>query len=954
MGALPKSGFNRLRTGRSFARRLFLLFVAAAMLPLAMSDWLSGVAVSRLTEDSYARDRKLLTGQVSREVFDRLMTGKTLLSAISAYDPDSLVRPGAAHGTGRQFPGLHAVFRDVAQLAPNGDVLWTSNPGADLASAWRSSADTIASANSTAERPPGRGLRVSVRIVTTTPARVLIGASIGRDPAWIAELAPDFLWSPLHNASDDSAWRVSDARGRAIARFDGEDFPKNTAGSNVFSSGEFLHSAHTLFLRAEFEAVDWRFEQWSPRPHAQWLGIPLRFWLGLVAAGTLLSITLAISWQIRRALTPLETLREGTQRLAGGAAHTRVTAEGDDEFSDLAHAFNHMAGRIEAQFTALKDLAAIDNDILAGAPIQRVADRILRRIQAQLPDARVAVSWLDASGELNTVTAHREAAGEEPHPEWRHEMLSPDARSRFIGLADDELHVHASEETRKDPWQALPDERHPGSIAVLPVRDQGRTQAVISACLPEPFPAEALQPVQELRDRLAVAFAAWSRERELAYRATHDGLTGLANRSGLHEFLDAALHSAAMDDAISTHDVAVLFIDLDHFKDINDALGHDAGDELLCLAAQRLLGRMPPESLLARPGGDEFVAVIPQCSETQASGLAALIVQQLAQPFALRGAERTLGASVGIALAPAHGIQRDTLMRRADAAMYAAKEAGRGRFMMFSEYMDIRARDRLRIQSELPSAIANGELAAYFQPRIRLSDMSITSAEALVRWNHPTLGLLLPGAFIGFAEENELIVQLGDWMLNEAVGQMVRWRKLGANIARVSVNISPRQLKEGRLLEKVKAALDRHGLSARHLELEVTESVMVGDSDGARVQLAQLRALGITVAMDDFGTGYSSMATLRSLPIDVMKIDRAFVKDLDKTDTERQGALAIVRAIVAMAKSMNVGLVAEGIETQGQAEVLRLLECDEFQGLLYGPAEPAVDFEARLLTGNVF
>jgi diguanylate cyclase (GGDEF)-like protein len=906
MGAPPKSRFLRFRAGGSFAHRLFLLFVAAAMLPLAVSDGLSGITVGRLTADSYAQDRKLLTDQVSREVFDRLMTGKTLLSAISAYGPDSLARPGAGRGTDREFPGLHTVFRDVAQLAP------------------------------------------------TTPARVLMGASTGRDPAWIAELAPDFLWSPLHDASDDSAWRVSDARGRTIVRFDGEDFPTNPAGSDALQSGDFLHSAYALFLRTEFEAQDWRFEQWSPRPHAQWLGVPLRFWLGLVAAGTLLSITLAISWQIRRALTPLDTLREGTRRLAEGAAHTRVTVAGDDEFSDLAHAFNHMAGRIEAQFTALKELAAIDNDILAGAPIQRVADRILRRIQSQLPDARVAVSWLDASGELNAVTNQGEAGGEGTHSECRHEMLSPDARSRFVGLADDELHACTSEQTQKDPWRALPDETHPGSIAVLPVRGQGRTQAVISVCLPEPLPAEALQPVRELRDRLAVAFAAWSRERELAYRATHDSLTGLANRSGLHEFLDAALHSAAIDDATSPHDVAVLFIDLDRFKDINDALGHDTGDELLCLAAQRLLGRMPPESLLARPGGDEFVAVIPQCSEIQASDLAALIVQQLAQPFALRGTERTLGASVGIALAPVHGIQRDTLMRRADAAMYAAKEAGRGCFMMFSEYMDIRARDRLRIQSELPSAIVSGELVAYFQPRMRLSDMSITSAEALVRWNHPRLGLLLPGAFIAFAEDSELIVQLGDWMLNEAVAQMARWRRLGANIARVSVNISPRQLKERRLLEKVKAALDRHGLPARHLELEVTESVMVGDSDGARAQLAQLRALGITIAMDDFGTGYSSMASLQNLPIDVMKIDRAFVKDLDKSGTEQQGALAIVRAIVAMAKSMNIGLVAEGIETRGQAEVLRLLECDEFQGFLYGPAEPAVDFEARLLTGNVF
>jgi diguanylate cyclase (GGDEF)-like protein len=641
-----------------------------------------------------------------------------------------------------------------------------------------------------------------------------------------------------------------------------------------------------------------------------------------------------------------------------------------------------MAGRIEAQFSALSGLAAIDNDILAGAPIQQVADRILRQAASQCPGCRVAISWLDASGDLNTAatvsTAEQDTAATRadraPTGGWRREPLPAAARSRFAALAADTWYQAGSDELQSDPWLAW---AAPGAatLAVLPVREQGRTQALICLAAAQPVPAAVLRPLRELRDRLAVAFAAWSRERELAYRATHDSLTGLANRSGLQEFLDAALAAVvsaakavnagpeqpgasparafpagAAADAASVG-LALLFIDLDRFKDINDVLGHDAGDELLCLAAERLLRGMPPGSLLSRPGGDEFVAVLPAFDEARAAALAALLVQGLAQPFALRGAARTIGASIGIAVAPAHGHERDTLMRRADAAMYAAKEGGRGRAMVFSADMDVRARDRLRVQSELPRAIANGEIAAWFQPRVRPSDLAITSAEALVRWQHPALGLLKPAAFIGFAEDSELIVQLGDRMLDQSLAQMARWRALGSGIGRISVNISTRQLAEGRLLDKVGAALERHGVPAHCLELEVTESVMAGDGDNFASQLAQLRALGTTIAMDDFGTGYSSMANLRNLPIDVMKIDRAFVKDLDKSGAERQGALAVIRAIVAMAKSMQLSLVAEGIETAAQAEVLRALDCEEFQGFLYAPPLPAAEFEAMLRAG---
>ncbi len=423
---------------------------------------------------------------------------------------------------------------------------------------------------------------------------------------------------------------------------------------------------------------------------------------------------------------------------------------------------------------------------------------------------------------------------------------------------------------------------------------------------------------------------------ELGHRATHDSLTGLINRRGLHDQLDAWLPVQGAQTP-----AAVLFVDLDHFKDINDSLGHEAGDELLCQAAQRLQACIPADAVLARQGGDEFVLLLPHATSHDASQVARDVVRSLGEPFSVRAGQHLLGASVGIAFAPTHGRTRDDILRCADIAMYAAKAAGRAQFAVFSPALDAAARDRVRVQAELRHAIERGEFVVHYQPRIRPSDGCITSVEALVRWQHPERGLLLPGEFIAIAEESTLIEQLGAWVLDEACAQLARWRSDGLQLSRVAVNVSPRQLASGHLLEQVRATLSRHALPAEALELEVTESLLSGNAREACAQLAELRSWGVSIALDDFGTGYSSMARLRQLPIDVMKIDRAFVKDLGQPGAAGEGSLAIIRAIVAMAHSLHMHLVAEGIEAAAQAAVLKDMGCDEFQGFFYSLPVPA-------------
>jgi len=428
------------------------------------------------------------------------------------------------------------------------------------------------------------------------------------------------------------------------------------------------------------------------------------------------------------------------------------------------------------------------------------------------------------------------------------------------------------------------------------------------------------------------------REAQLYFRAVHDDLTELTNRFGLLRSLDQALHGDA-----AGRELAVLFIDLDFFKDVNDRHGHAAGDEVLRAAAARLCGIAGDEALIARKGGDEFVVVLrANGTRIRACETAARVVASFAEPFELPVGRQVCGASIGIALCPSHGTTTQELLRCADIALYESKRAGRGRFTVFDSTLDAQIRERHDSLAALRRALDRDELVVHFQPRLDARSGLIESAEALVRWNRPGHGLVLPGAFIELAESSGLIGALGGQVLDRALAQFARWRRLGLRLNMVSVNASPRQLEEGDLPQLVRDALARHALEPSCLELEVTESLLCGDVTHVSAQLAELRAMGVTIAMDDFGTGYSSMALLRTLPIDVMKIDRAFVRDLELDPN----AVAIARTIVTLGQSLSLRLVAEGIETAGQAELLRAMGCDELQGYFFGRPMPAQEFQA--------
>jgi diguanylate cyclase (GGDEF)-like protein len=426
--------------------------------------------------------------------------------------------------------------------------------------------------------------------------------------------------------------------------------------------------------------------------------------------------------------------------------------------------------------------------------------------------------------------------------------------------------------------------------------------------------------------------------RQLRHLSTHDVLTGLPNRVLLDDRLTQAMAHANRDKG----SFALLVCNLDRFKLINDSLGHRAGDELLQEVARRLLGVVRNVDTVARFGGDEFVLVGNSIAGPEdAMQLAARAIEVLQGPVRVAGIDVHTSPSIGIAIYPADGASIEALLTNADAAMHSAKQRGRGTVQRYAPGMQAGTEDRVQMESELHSAIALKQFQLYYQPKVDTQTGEVRSAEALIRWVHPTRGVISPGEFIPLAEECGLIGAIGQWVIQEACRQAKAWQDDGVPSLRVSVNLSASQFRESALVDNIRHALDDARLQARYLEVELTESAVMNDPEQSIAILEQLSKMGVLVSVDDFGTGYSSMSYLRRFPIDKLKIDRVFI---DEMATRPEDA-SIVRAIVSLAHSLHLKVIAEGVETPEQLEFLKAVNCDEYQGFHFSRPLPAVEFE---------
>jgi len=425
-------------------------------------------------------------------------------------------------------------------------------------------------------------------------------------------------------------------------------------------------------------------------------------------------------------------------------------------------------------------------------------------------------------------------------------------------------------------------------------------------------------------------------EERIAHLAHHDILTGLPNRFSLEERLAQALSIANRDRT----KVVVLFIDLDRFKNINDSLGHQVGDKLLIEVADRLKNGIRASDIVARIGGDEFVIVLTGVHDyTQPAVIAETLLRQVSEPFVIDKHTLKTSPSIGISVYPDDGSNADELMRNADIAVYHAKENGRNNYHYFTHSMLIHAQERLKFQAELRAALDEGQLELYYQPQIHATDGHVSSVEALIRWQHHERGMILPNEFISTAEDTGLIHQLGEWIFDEACRQLSTWKKQDIADLKMAINLSAKQLHSNQLGNVVKTMLKRHKLDGHELELEITETAAMVDPEVAVQQLNTLRELGVGLAIDDFGTGYSSLAYLKRLPIQVLKLDRTFVRDIEHD----QNDLEISTATISLAHNLGLKVVAEGVETQGQLEFLIAHECDYLQGYYFSTPLSAVE-----------
>jgi diguanylate cyclase (GGDEF)-like protein/PAS domain S-box-containing protein len=592
------------------------------------------------------------------------------------------------------------------------------------------------------------------------------------------------------------------------------------------------------------------------------------------------------------------------------------------------------------QADVLREEQAIVLEMIAmNAPLSEILDRLVHLMEAQLEGVLGSILLLDETGHLRHGAAPSLPAAYSKAIDGI--AIGPDVGSCgtaayrresviVADIADDPLWKDyrdlAAQHGLRSCWSA-PILSHQGAVL--------GTFAMYSARVREPSPIETR--LTEMTTRIAaIAIERKRAEDQISFLAHHDALTGLPNRSLLKDRLTQAMLQTQRHNPW----VSVVFVDLDNFKTVNDSLGHTAGDALLKVIARRMVDCVKPTDTVVRLGGDEFVILLVDQLESPdaVSAILERIRVAITRPVPIEGQVFHITCSMGVATFPNDGLDAETLLRNADAAMYKAKDAGRDCFQFYTSEMNTTAHERLALQEAMRNGIARSEFYLLYQPQVDLQSGRLFAVEALARWQHPVLGVISPAQFIPLAEETGLIVPLGDWVLHEACRQNKAWQDAGLPPINISVNVSARQFHDRSWISRVKRALSESGLEARYLELELTESLLMRDVDQAIATMKELQAMGVHFAIDDFGTGYSSLSSLKNLPVARLKIDQSFIRNLANDENDK----GIAAAVISLGQRLNMRVIAEGVETDEQLAFLRDNHCDEIQGYHFSrPIKPA-------------
>ena len=600
------------------------------------------------------------------------------------------------------------------------------------------------------------------------------------------------------------------------------------------------------------------------------------------------------------------------------------------------------AGTRDTKSTTLALLADIDRAILSGATFERIIDSVFERVSAILPGDAAAVALLDREKPSRCEMIITRHAGK---PEVCRIEEALDARSTTeLALIPDGAWFDCSpDDALLAPLHALGMQH----CLLFPIFKEGGAAGalIIANEVSRSFADRDYSLARDMAHRLGVAYTSAARGQELLFHSLYDTTTELPNRKFFETRLEEEISRARRESRF----LALLIVDLDNFKKINDTYGHEGGDVLLEQASARLRAGLRSEDLVARVGSDEFGVLLPTLSEdTDAANVAEKLIDALSEPYTLGSQQQHLSATIGIAVFPRDGQTSRAMLQSADFALHAAKKEGGAKYSAYEAQRNEQAQEQVALANDLRHAITKSELKLYFQPQIDLQHGEIVGAEALVRWQHRTRGMVMPGAFINIAEQSDLIEKVGEFVREAASAQFRAWEKDGLAPMRVSVNVSTREVKRKDFVERIENTLVASGLRPFSLELEITESLLLENADDVLSTLKALSDRGVRIAIDDFGTGYSSMAYLKNLPFHVLKIDRSFVKDIGTSS----GADSIVTAIIGVAQSLGKEIVAEGIELDSQRAFLKENGCDMGQGYLWSRPVPADEFASFVRNWN--
>ena len=912
---------------RGVGRRIFGMFLFAALVPMLFTAWLGSSEFRQGLEQEAERSLRHSAKEYGIEILTRLQTATKKGREIIRIARES---------------GLASIY-DHEYLVDDFEAVWVIRESGEEDRPVEADGDSI-ELSAADDKFLSEG---GTRLVLTSPGNLIMLQAVGDSaPGCLVafQLDSETIWGARENLPQDTEFCVFSEGGERLyctIPFDTgiHDSLLSATETRAVAFDEWTHEnvAHyaslwQLFLDSSFASPAFDIVAVKPKSRLmQSVTDFRRVFLPAIALILVLVALLSLNF-IGRSLIPLQHLTIASRQIASGNLDSRVRIRTGDEFEWLAEAFNNMAARLASQITALKAMSGIDRMILSGTRFEDVSVDVVNHLVDLMhcQSAAVIACDVDEPHSATMVSLYKGEVIQEPIELPRgagHDWCQP----RQVSLAE--------VDDADAPYKARFELFGQGYVVLVPVILKSELKGVLLLGFDSRFDMSktGLSGVADLAGRFAVALSSVEREEVLYRQANFDPLTDLPNRQLLKERLEQYIVSTRGDE----NSGALLFLDLDRFKEINDVYGHSVGDGVLLQAAQRIISEVRDKDTVARLGGDEFVVILPNvCDELIARATAERLLQKLGEAFTVDDIDHYVGASIGIVLFPDDGDSVELLLKNADAAMYRAKDAGRNRYEFFSQRLNDEGRRKINLERELRQAFQNGDLEVRYQPQCEIRTGVISGAEALVRWTHSEEGAISPSEFIPLAEESQLIIELGAWVIEKACEDLCEILDRGLHPGPVSVNVSARQLREADFRQVVMERIRRFGIHPGYLQLEVTETAVAQNRDTAVALLESLRNDGVRVAIDDFGTGYSSLSYLQQMPFDVIKIDQSFVEKIGSNDTSDN----ICRTIIRMAEELGKKSIAEGVETGCQVDFLRKNGCNLAQGFFYSHALPRDEF----------